>query len=132
MDQLHTGTVIGKLVSPRSEVTASNDTLREGHVQARDGVLLEQDWGQVAPVFPVPSGGLHPGIVPDVLDIVGADCCIQLGGGIHGHPDGSQAGARALRDVIDGWLDDRRVEDVAQESKPVRQALDKWGTEHPK
>lgn len=132
VDQLHTGTVIGKLVSPRSEVTASNDTLREAHVQARDGVLLEQDWGQVTPVFPVPSGGLHPGIVPDVLDIVGADCCIQLGGGIHGHPDGSRAGARALRDVIDGWLDDRSAQDVAEDSTPVRQALEKWGTEHPK
>lgn len=132
VDQLHTGTVIGKLVSPRSEVTASNDTLREQQVEAREGVLLEQDWGEVPPIFPVPSGGLHPGIVPDVLDIVGADCFIQLGGGIHGHPDGSRAGARALREVIDGWLDGRDLEAVAEESGPVAQALEKWGREHPK
>ncbi|MDX1610773.1 MAG: RuBisCO large subunit C-terminal-like domain-containing protein, partial [Candidatus Thermoplasmatota archaeon] len=131
VDQLHTGTIIGKLVSPEAEVLASNDTLREAKVSAREG-LLDQDWGDHKPAFPVSSGGLHTGIVPDILDTFGHDCVIQLGGGVHGHPDGTRAGARALRRVIDGHLAGEDLDTMAQEDPAVAQALEKWGREHPK
>jgi ribulose-bisphosphate carboxylase large chain len=131
VDQLHTGTVIGKLVSPEHEVVANRDQLRAEHTEPRAN-LLGQDWGDHRPAFPVASGGLHPGLVPDMLDLYGPDVVIQLGGGIHGHPYGSTAGARALRDVIDGRMEGRTLEGIAEESKAVEQAIDKWGTEHPK
>ncbi len=131
VDQLHTGTVVGKLVSPEHEVVANADQLREQHTPARDG-LLGQDWGDIAPAFPVASGGLHPGIIPDIMEFYGNEVVIQLGGGIHGHPDGSEAGARALRDVIDGTMDGQGLDAIAEQSKPMAQALEKWGREHPK
>ncbi len=131
VDQLHTGTVVGKLVSPEDEVAANRDQLREEHTQPR-ATLLGQDWGQIAPAFPVASGGLHPGIIPEIMDLYGNELVIQLGGGIHGHPDGSRAGARALREVIQGLMDGERLDTIAQSSDAVAQAVEKWGTEKPK
>jgi ribulose-bisphosphate carboxylase large chain len=130
-DQLHTGTVIGKLVSPEHEVVANADVLREDHTDARDN-LLAQDWGSIDPAFPVASGGLHPGIVPDMMDFYGNEVVIQLGGGIHGHPDGSKAGARALRDVIDGTMRGETLVDDVVERTAAAKAIEKWGTEHPR
>jgi len=131
VDQLHTGTVIGKLVSPENEVVANMDQLREAHTDPRDN-LLGQDWGSIKPAFPVASGGLHPGIVPDMIDLYGPDVVIQLGGGIHGHPDGSTAGAKALRDVIDGTMRGDSLDAITQDSKEAAKAVETWGTEQPK
>lgn len=131
VDQLHAGTVVGKLVSPRHEVLASADTLRQRRVKARAG-LLAQDWGRFRPAFPVASGGLHPGIVPDVMRIFGPDQVIQLGGGVHGHPKGTRAGAKALLDVIEGTMDGRGLAEIAKARPAVAVALQKWGREHPK
>ncbi|NIP40412.1 MAG: ribulose-bisphosphate carboxylase large subunit, partial [Candidatus Aenigmarchaeota archaeon] len=47
------------------------------------------------PVFAVASGGLHPGSIPKLLEKMGTNIIIQAGGGIHGHPGGSEAGAIA-------------------------------------
>jgi hypothetical protein len=41
------------------------------------------------------SGGLHPGLVPELVDRCGTDIGVQAGGGVHGHPDGTHAGAKA-------------------------------------
>jgi len=131
VDQLHAGTVVGKLVSPQHEVLASADTLRLAKVKARAG-LLDQDWGTMRGAFPVASGGLHVGIVPDVMRIFGNDQAIQLGGGVHGHPDGTRAGAKALLDVIWGTMDKHPLREIGERSPAVRRALDKWGTSHPR
>lgn len=131
VDQLHAGTVVGKLVSPQHEVLASADALREPRVRARTG-LLDQDWAGFKPAFPVASGGLHAGIVPDVMRVFGPDQVIQLGGGVHGHPDGTRAGARALLDVIQGTMDHRSLSDIARSSPALRGALGKWGRLHPR
>src|SRR4030095_1416884 len=64
--QIHSGTAVGKLVGNQREVTVVADTLREKKVKPLKGMLLEQDWGNIKSAFPVSSGGLHPGLVPDV------------------------------------------------------------------
>jgi len=132
VDQLHAGTVVGKLVSPKHEVMASAATLRDKKVKAIEGHLLDQDWGAFKPAFPVASGGLHVGIVPDVMRIFGNDQVIQLGGGIHGHPDGTRAGAEALLHVIRGTMHGMRLPDIGRENRAVGRALAKWGREHPR
>lgn len=125
VDQFHVGTGVGKLHSPRKEVLANADILR-AKVSAKASSLLGQDWATIKPVLPTASGGLHPGLVPDVLQMLGPDIAIQLGGGIHGHPGGARAGAKCLRDVIDGTLDGQGLAAVAKGSPEVRAALDKW------
>ncbi len=53
------------------------------------------------PALPAPAAGLHPGLVPQLVGDFGSDVVINAGGAIHGHPDGTQAGARAFRAAID-------------------------------
>ena len=52
------------------------------------------------PVFAVASGGIHVWHMPALLAIFGDDSCLQFGGGTHGHPWGSAAGAAANLSLI--------------------------------
>lgn len=131
VDQLHAGTVIGKLVSPQREVRDAVDALRAPSVPEHAD-RLAQDWGRIKPAFPVASGGLHPGLIPDILRIFGPDCAIQLGGGVHGHPRGTRAGAQALRVTIEETMAGRTLPEIAAQHRPVQEALQKWGKTHPK
>jgi len=100
-------------------------------VKARDG-LVDQDWTGFKPAFPVASGGLHSGIVPDVMRTFGLDQVIQLGGGVHGHPGGTRAGAECLLTVIEGTMEGKGLNEMAKESPVVAAAMKKWGREHPR
>ena len=51
-------------------------------------MLANPTWG-LKPVLPVASGGLHPRLVPALMETFGNDFVIQAGGGIHGHQDGT-------------------------------------------
>ncbi|MFD1599817.1 type III ribulose-bisphosphate carboxylase [Halobellus rarus] len=118
VDQLHTGTAgLGKLAN--EDTVGINAWLREDLYGLND-------------VLPVASGGLHPGLVPDLLDATGTNVCVQAGGGIHGHPDGTHEGAKALRAAVDAYAEDRSLASKAEESPALRTAIDEWGTETPR
>lgn len=53
-------------------------------------------------VVPALSCGMHPGIVNAVSRRFGNDFLANCGGSIHGHPGGTVAGAKAMRQAIDG------------------------------
>ena len=53
-------------------------------------------------VLPALSCGMHPGLVQAVNKRFGSDFLANVGGAIHGHPKGSLAGTRAMRQAIDG------------------------------
>jgi ribulose-bisphosphate carboxylase large chain len=131
VDNIHVGTVIGKLESPEDEVRANITACRAKKVQG-DPYLLDQDWGKIKPVWPVPSGGLHPGLMKPLVDLFGPDCIIQAGGGVLGHPDGPQAGAETLRRAIDAALDGRTLAEAAKDDSVLRKAHEKWGTTRPR
>ena len=77
-------------------------------------MLLEQDWGRIKSAFPVSSGGLHPGLVPDVLNIYGTELVLLVSGGIHGHPKGTRAGAQATMQAIEAWQEGITLEEKAK------------------
>ena len=52
-------------------------------------------------VMPALSCGMHPGLVDAICASVGVDWMANCGGGIHGHPEGTLAGAKAMRQAID-------------------------------
>lgn len=52
---------------------------------------------------PALSCGFHPGPVEKVTEIAGADYLANAGGAVHGHPGGTVAGARAMRQAIAKW-----------------------------
>ncbi|MFH1785136.1 MAG: type III ribulose-bisphosphate carboxylase [Candidatus Micrarchaeota archaeon] len=132
VSQIHTGTAVGKLVGSKKEVTALADVLREKNVKPLKETLLAQDWGHIKSAFPVSSGGLHPGLVPDVLKIYGIDLVLLVSGGIHGHPKGTRAGAKASMQAVDAYLAKESLEEKAKTSPELAQALEKWGHYKPK
>jgi len=69
--------------------------------------------GNTAPAL---SCGLHPGLIDKVTELAGVDYLGNAGGAIHGHPGGTIAGARAMRQSID--------KDYGNE---YNQAISKWG-----
>jgi len=132
VNQIHTGTAVGKLVGDRAEVTALADVLREKVVKETGKILLPQNWGSIKTAFPVASGGLHPGLVPDVLDIYGNELVLLVSGGIHGHPWGTRAGAKATIQAIEAHNEGITLEEKAMGSLELAQALEKWGHHRPK
>ena len=134
VDNIHIGTVVGKLVSPKSEVMVLEHEMEDTKIgeDIKNGVLNE-NWLKIKRVIPVSSGGLHPGLVHYVLDLLGKDCCLQLGGGIHGHPLGTYEGAKAFRQALEAHRQDLTLSYYAQkpENKALRVALEKFGEERP-
>lgn len=52
-------------------------------------------------VMPALSCGMHPGLVDKTTELFGVDYMANVGGAIHGHPKGTGAGVRAMRQAID-------------------------------
>lgn len=114
VDELHAGTVVGKMQGERNEVKACYDALRT-------------DFYGLKPVMPVASGGLHPGHVPKLLDYFGNDVVLQFGGGIHGHPFGTVSGSRAAMQAVHAGINRIKLEEYAGKHEELKQALKKWG-----
>jgi ribulose-bisphosphate carboxylase large chain len=131
VSQIHSGTAVGKLVGTKQEATLIADVLREQKTKGFGTMLLDQDWGTIKNAFPVSSGGLHPGLVPDVLDIYGPDLVLLVSGGIHGHPKGTRAGAEATMQAIEAWQEGVSLEEKAKSAQALAQALEKWGHHKP-
>lgn len=113
VDQLHLGTVVGKMSETKAEVI-------ENIAACKDGL------GGLKPVLPVASGGLHPRLVPALIETFGKDFVIQAGGGIHGHPDGTVAGAKAMRQAVDATLEGKTLEQYAKNHNELAAALKQW------
>jgi 2,3-diketo-5-methylthiopentyl-1-phosphate enolase len=76
--------------------------------------------------FPVPSAGIHPGMIPRILEDFGKDVIVNAGGGIHHHPSGTRSGARAFCDAIQGVSEGKKLEEISEKSTPLREALAHW------
>lgn len=112
-DQLHIGSASGKMGRPER---------LDGLLEATRG-----EWRGLKPVLPVSSGGLHPASVAAEVAAFGSDVVLQAGGGIHGHPGGTRAGAHAMRRAAEVVHGGGRLEDDSDEA--LQAALEKWGEE---
>ncbi|MFB6465689.1 2,3-diketo-5-methylthiopentyl-1-phosphate enolase [Cytobacillus sp. Hz8] len=77
--------------------------------------------------FPVPSAGIHPGLVPLLIRDFGIDCVINAGGGVHGHPDGARGGGIAFRQAIQLTLKGESLQANADQFPELKKAIDLWG-----
>ncbi len=98
VDFIHAGMIGGYSDTSEAEMTLILDTLKQYNV------------------VPALSCGMHPGLVDHVTEKVGPDYMANVGGAIHGHPSGTLAGAKAMRQAIDGDY-----------GKEYYDAIDKWG-----
>jgi len=80
----------------------------------------------IRPTFPMPSGGITPKMVPDVVHDLGPDIVIGSGGGIHAHPQGPVAGAKAFRQAIQATMEGRPLQEAAEEVAELKVALETW------
>ncbi len=126
VDQLHIGTVVGKLVGTRLDVLNIKNEITHDSLRTKKSSMLDQRWNGLKPVLPVSSGGIHPGIIPDVLKIMGNDIVLLVSGGIHGHPDGTRTGARAVMQSIEASMQNVSLRDYAKSHSELSTALDKW------
>ena len=130
VDQIHIGTPgVGKLEAKAINVIRYASILREEYFKPDpdDEFHLEQKMYHIKPAFPVSSGGLHPGTLPDVVRALGKDTVIQVGGGVIGHPEGPKAGAMAVRQALDAIAQGIPLDEYAETHKELRRALEKWG-----
>jgi len=112
VDQIHIGTVVGKMEGGKEVISIAE--------------WLRNDFYGMKTVFPVCSGGLHPGHVPKLIEMLGRDIIIQAGGGIHGHRMGTRAGARAMRQAVDSVIEGVAIKEYAKSHKELGIALKQW------
>jgi ribulose 1,5-bisphosphate carboxylase large subunit-like protein len=60
------------------------------------------------------------------MKFFGKDFVIQAGGGIHGHRDGTVAGAKSMRQAVEATLEGLTLEEYAKTHKELEGALETW------
>lgn len=99
VDFIHCGMWGGYMSSDEDELKQILDTLHRHNI------------------MPALSCGMHPGIVNAIKNRFGINFLANCGGNIHGHPNGSKAGALAMRSAIDENFD----------CPEYKIAIEKWG-----
>jgi ribulose 1,5-bisphosphate carboxylase large subunit-like protein len=66
---------------------------------------------------PTLSCGMHPGLVEYITKKTGNDYLANCGGALHGHPMGTSAGVKAMKQAIEGLI----------EKDEYKVAVEKWG-----
>ncbi len=113
MDQLHIGTAsVGKMVQEDPALVLQN--------------ALNDEWHGLKRTFSVASGGLEPGMLPELVKKMGKDIIVQFGGGCHGHPGGTMKGAMAIRQAAEAVMQGIDLNDYAKDNNELAQALRKW------
>jgi ribulose 1,5-bisphosphate carboxylase large subunit-like protein len=97
-DTIQTGMVGGYSNDDEDEILECIRILRDGNT------------------LPALSCGLHPGLVDRITSLVGNDYLGNAGGAVHGHPNGTLSGAKAMRQSID-----------KTHGKEYHEAIVKWG-----
>ena len=127
MDQLHIGGMVGKMFETEDDVRTVGEEIEHKVVHSHLAThRLKEDWHNLRPMLAVCSGGLHPAKVAPIIHALGRDVIIQAGGGIHGHPGGTVAGAKAMRQAIDAEMSGTTPEEYAKTHSELRAALEKW------
>jgi ribulose-bisphosphate carboxylase large chain len=125
VDTLHIGTAYGKMTGSKDEVLHIEEEM-ESQFTKETKKNLAQRWYGIKPVLGVASGGVYPTIVPKIMKFMGKDVVLQAGGGIHGHPFGTEAGAKAMRQAVDATLKKISLKEYAKTHVELEKALEKW------
>ncbi|MEM3362090.1 MAG: type III ribulose-bisphosphate carboxylase [Candidatus Anstonellaceae archaeon] len=113
VDQLHVGAIFGKMEGSKKEVLNIHN-------------WLNFKCGNLKEVFSVASGGVSPITLPQIAKAFNYDVVIQAGGGVHGHPKGTEAGAKALVQALEASMKNISLEEYAKTHPELSLALKKW------
>lgn len=89
--------------------------------------FFTQDWWNIKPCMMACSGGTTQFIVNDCVKTLGIDMILAAGGAVHGHPDGSYAGARSMRQAIDAAINNIDLFEYAKTHKELESMINRLG-----
>lgn len=131
VDNLHVGSPKSKMQDYGESEMIAKAMLTDDTQPDDKFKTLGQKWFGMKKVWPVASGGLHPGVMDTVVEKLGSDIFIQLGGGVLGHPQGAEKGVEAAiearRTITDGVSFDDFVE--KNPNSALARAIKHWGRE---
>jgi len=125
VDSLHIGTAIGKMKGEVKEIEEIEKEIELKHLKSTH-MRLKQNWEKIKPTMAVCSGGIHPRHIPFLVRHFGKDIIIQAGGGIQGHPLGTIAGAKAMRQSLDAVINHISLEKYSKKHSELAIALKLW------
>ncbi|MBI3623849.1 ribulose-bisphosphate carboxylase large subunit [Candidatus Pacearchaeota archaeon] len=129
VDSLHGGSPLAKM-EDYGEAIYIKDVLQAKDLKPHPLIpSLGQKWWHIKPVWMVASGGLHPGDFEGVLKALGNDIIIQCGGGLLGHPQGVEAGVKAIEQARDTYYKGIHLKDYVKKNpdSELAAAVKLWG-----
>ncbi len=78
-------------------------------------------------VAPVPSAGVHPGMLDAILEDYGPELILNAGTGIMDHPMGPSSGVLAFHEGLERWQEGASLKLSDLPAGPLRAAVEKWG-----
>jgi ribulose-bisphosphate carboxylase large chain len=151
---IHTGTAgVGKMAgTPEEDVVAAHNILNftaKGHFfeqswstipqkdidiiklnkkdKNKKRILEDDSWRGLKKCAPIISGGLNPTLLKPFIEIMGGvDFITTMGAGVHAHPDGTEAGARALVQACEAYKKKIDIHKYAKDPKhkELRRAIE--------
>lgn len=133
-DQLHIGTGVGKMEGTPGIIKRYHDIADQMKLKAELHLgSLEMEYADhIKPILSIASGGIDASRMDALVALHGMDVNIQAGAGVHGHPGGTVAGAKSMRQALDAALEGIPAPEYAKTHPELKVALDKWGYFDPK
>lgn len=119
---IHTGTGgVGKMKgSPEEDIISAHSLLE----QNSKGYFFEQNWHNIKKCCPIISGGLNPTLLKPFIDIMkGIDFITTMGAGVHAHPNGTKAGAKALVESCEAYKKGIDIREYSKNNKELATAI---------
>jgi ribulose-bisphosphate carboxylase large chain len=127
-DQLHIGTAVGKMDGSAEEIMGIEREIEDDLIHQNNArKMLDQDWFEMKPTLAVCSGGLHIGMMPKLMRLMGNDIVAQFGGGCHWHPEGTRYGAMGIRQGTEALMAKKTLDQAAKTNKELQEAISKFG-----
>ena len=93
-------------------------------VSKRTPKLFSQTWRKIKPTCPIISGGLNPVLLKPFIDkIQDVDFITTMGAGVHSHPSGTKAGAKACVQACEAWQKKIDIYEYAKNHKELEDAI---------
>ncbi len=87
--------------------------------------LNEEEWRGLKKTTPIISGGLNPTLLKPFIEAIGnVDFITTMGAGVHAHPGGTKAGAKALVQACEAYQKNIDINEYAKTHKELKQAIE--------
>ena len=88
-------------------------------------ILSDDSWRGMKKCAPIISGGLNPTKLKPFIDLMkSTDFITTMGAGVHAHPDGTQAGAKALVQAMEAYNKNISIDVYAKTHPELKKAIE--------